>query len=60
MKAAIGGGAAADDLVPLARCLGRSEPQRALELLDRAEALPHSPALASTIASLRESISAQP
>ncbi len=54
------GGAAADDLIPLARCLGRADPARALALLDRAEALPHGASVSETIASLRQSIAATP
>lgn len=50
------GGAAADDLVPLARCLGRANPTEALALLERAENLQPSPSLQDTIESLRESI----
>ena len=50
------GGAAADDLVPLARCLGRTNQTEALELLARAEGLKPSPSLQATIDSLRGAI----
>jgi|GEM_PF-1399153 len=49
-------GAKADDLVPLARCLGRAAPDKALALLDRADAMQPEPQLAATIATLRTAI----
>lgn len=48
--------AEADDLVPLARCLGRADPSKALQLLTRAEAMQPSPKLQEAIATTRKAI----
>ena len=50
--------AQADDLVPLARCLGRADPGKALQLLDRAEGMQPSPKLLESITTTREAIHA--
>lgn len=50
--------AAADHFVDLARCLGRTDPAKALTLLDQAESLEPPPVLLTRIAQLRVAIEA--
>lgn len=49
---------AAEHFVELARCLGRTDPAKSLSLLEKAETMQPTPALATRIAQLREAIDA--
>lgn len=54
------GGAQADDLLPLAGCVARADPDRARALLTRAAAMQTSPEVAAAIDRLRSSLAEAP